>query len=219
MTAAEGSLDTKKRIIAAARNLFAQYGFDGTSVRDIAKSCDVNLAAINYHFKTKENLFWAVMIESHDAAEEFCLHFAKTSKDTVEFAMKLYDRFIEESAMIRNTMKMMLTEGMCPTGEHGQEFVDRPLGPPGGRPLAEFIQRDTSYELSPHGVMFGVKGVFCTVFHWAIMCEATKMKREHKKDVPEEFLTPELIRSDVEHMVRAHLAYLEAHPELFGERS
>ncbi|MGC3947298.1 MAG: TetR family transcriptional regulator [Chryseolinea sp.] len=49
---------TSEKILSAARKLFEQKGFDKTSVRDIATMADVNVALINYHFESKENLFW-----------------------------------------------------------------------------------------------------------------------------------------------------------------
>ncbi|WP_147653897.1 TetR/AcrR family transcriptional regulator [Vulcaniibacterium gelatinicum] len=47
---------TKDRILGAAEELFAQYGFAGTSLRQVTSRADVNLAAVNYHFGSKENL-------------------------------------------------------------------------------------------------------------------------------------------------------------------
>lgn len=50
------SLKTKERILRAAEELFADHGFSGTSLRQMTKLADVNLAAVNYHFGSKENL-------------------------------------------------------------------------------------------------------------------------------------------------------------------
>jgi len=47
---------TKERILSAAEMLFAQFGFAGTSLRQVTSRADVNLAAVNYHFGSKENL-------------------------------------------------------------------------------------------------------------------------------------------------------------------
>lgn len=47
---------TKDRILGAAEALFAQSGFAGTSLRQVTSRADVNLAAVNYHFGSKENL-------------------------------------------------------------------------------------------------------------------------------------------------------------------
>ena len=47
---------TKERILAAAETLFAQRGFDGASLRQLTSDAGVNLAAVNYHFGSKEKL-------------------------------------------------------------------------------------------------------------------------------------------------------------------
>ncbi|WP_226468244.1 TetR/AcrR family transcriptional regulator [Luteimonas panaciterrae] len=47
---------TKDRILGAAEELFAQHGFGGTSLRQVTSRADVNIAAVNYHFGSKENL-------------------------------------------------------------------------------------------------------------------------------------------------------------------
>ncbi|MDD2389699.1 MAG: TetR/AcrR family transcriptional regulator [Desulfobacterales bacterium] len=53
--------DTKTRILDAAETLMLQHGADRTSLRMITTRADVNLAAINYHFGSKENLVDAVL--------------------------------------------------------------------------------------------------------------------------------------------------------------
>jgi AcrR family transcriptional regulator len=53
--------DTKSRILDAAEKLFGMNGFDATSLRDITAEAQVNLAAVNYHFQSKDSLIDAVM--------------------------------------------------------------------------------------------------------------------------------------------------------------
>jgi TetR/AcrR family transcriptional regulator, regulator of cefoperazone and chloramphenicol sensitivity len=53
--------DTKARVIAAASALFAERGFHGTTVRDIAQRARVNLAAGHYHFGSKATLYLEVL--------------------------------------------------------------------------------------------------------------------------------------------------------------
>ena len=57
---------TREAIIKAAVHLFADKGFDGTSVRDIVTKARVNQAAINYHFKTKDGLYLEVLRTAFD---------------------------------------------------------------------------------------------------------------------------------------------------------
>lgn len=54
--AAKSSPETRTRILDAAEALFVEHGLDGTSMRMITTRAGVNLAAINYHFGSKESL-------------------------------------------------------------------------------------------------------------------------------------------------------------------
>ena len=54
--------DTKQRILDSAERLFAENGFDSTSLRTIIADAKVNLAAIHYHYHSKEALLDAVIL-------------------------------------------------------------------------------------------------------------------------------------------------------------
>jgi len=54
-------MNTKDRILDAAERLFARDGIEATSLRTITTEAGVNLAAVNYHFQTKEALIHAVV--------------------------------------------------------------------------------------------------------------------------------------------------------------
>jgi AcrR family transcriptional regulator len=58
--------DTKRRILDAAEELFMEHGFEATSLRLITTAAGVNLAAANYHFGSKEELFQAVFTRRLD---------------------------------------------------------------------------------------------------------------------------------------------------------
>jgi AcrR family transcriptional regulator len=49
-------IDTRLRILDAAESLFTQYGLDATTLRQITGAAEVNLAAVNYHLGSKEEL-------------------------------------------------------------------------------------------------------------------------------------------------------------------
>lgn len=61
---------TKDRILDAAELLFADQGFEGTSMREITTEAGVNLAAVNYHFGSKERLLEAVVRRITDPVNE-----------------------------------------------------------------------------------------------------------------------------------------------------
>ena len=68
MTTAQFS--TKDRILNAAEVLFAEQGFAGTSLREVTSRADVNIAAVNYHFGSKENLINEVFRRRMDEMSE-----------------------------------------------------------------------------------------------------------------------------------------------------
>lgn len=57
----QSTTTTKESLLLAAGELFAEYGVEGTSIRTIAEKCQANIAAVNYHFGSKENLYLALV--------------------------------------------------------------------------------------------------------------------------------------------------------------
>jgi AcrR family transcriptional regulator len=55
--------DTKTALLNAAKRLVIERGYAGTSVRELAAAAGTNLAAVNYHFGSRENLLNEAMLE------------------------------------------------------------------------------------------------------------------------------------------------------------
>jgi AcrR family transcriptional regulator len=53
----ETELQTRERLLEAAGPIFAERGFQAASVREICQKAGANLGAINYHFRSKEQLY------------------------------------------------------------------------------------------------------------------------------------------------------------------
>ena len=51
------SEQTRMRLVEAAREVFSECGFQGATVREICRRADANVAAVNYHFGSKDGLF------------------------------------------------------------------------------------------------------------------------------------------------------------------
>ena len=59
-------LDTKRdRIVDVAGELFAERGFEATTVRDICQAADANIAAVNYYFGDKQRLYVEAVVRAH----------------------------------------------------------------------------------------------------------------------------------------------------------
>lgn len=61
---------TRQRLLEAAELVFAEHGFAGTSVRDICEKADANVAAVNYHFGSKERLYAEAVKFAHSCCTE-----------------------------------------------------------------------------------------------------------------------------------------------------
>jgi AcrR family transcriptional regulator len=60
----ELDLNTEEKIKQAARTVFHRKGFAATRTRDIAEEAGINLALLNYYFRSKEKLFDLIMLET-----------------------------------------------------------------------------------------------------------------------------------------------------------
>ncbi len=71
---------TRERILKAAERLFAERGYDATSVRAIVAKARVNQAAINYHFAGKEGLYSEVLRTAFHTLTEDQIEHAEEAK-------------------------------------------------------------------------------------------------------------------------------------------
>jgi AcrR family transcriptional regulator len=80
-TNAERSAETKARLIAAARRLFAAKGFAATSTDEILEAADVTRGALYHHYKEKADLFADVCAAMHGEASAAIVAAADSAKD------------------------------------------------------------------------------------------------------------------------------------------
>ena len=57
-------INTEAKILEAARTIFHKKGYAATRTRDIAEEAGINLALLNYYFRSKEKLFDIIMLET-----------------------------------------------------------------------------------------------------------------------------------------------------------
>ncbi|MDY0360899.1 MAG: CerR family C-terminal domain-containing protein [Desulforegulaceae bacterium] len=110
--------DTKKKLIEAAGEIFAQKGFKFATVRDICKKAGTHVGSVNYHFRDKEGLYEAVLQYSHiSVLEKYPPNLGITNNSTPEEKLK---------AFIHSFLLRILDEGV--PAWHGklmaQEFAN-----------------------------------------------------------------------------------------------
>lgn len=163
--------DTKKKILEVARVLFADQGFEGTSVREIAKAADVNIASVNYHFTNKENLFNELRKTGYlDCSQDIRDYYAKENPNMEDLLVYVFRYFNSKSHDLVMFFKIIISSQhnhmMSCSGCSSEEET---FGPPGGLIIAEAIKKEVGREVSEEDLFWAVRCLFTHVIHNAIM--------------------------------------------------
>ena len=115
---------TRQVILAAARDLFAQHGVDGVSVRQIAAAAGINHALVHRYFGTKDEMVAAIMLREARALTEM----ARPEADPETSLASMMEAFTYLSGEGRTSMLLMLRaelDGLAPE----RIFDEEPLRP------------------------------------------------------------------------------------------
>lgn len=114
-------IDARQRLLAAGLKLFAEQGFEKTSVRALAQAAQVNLGAISYYFGDKEGLYRAIFSEppGGPGSPQDLVAFAEPGRPLAEAMRLFYVDFLAPlklSDEVRLMMKLHFREMAEPTG-------------------------------------------------------------------------------------------------------
>src|SRR5215469_7545513 len=103
-----GNADTRGEIVEAAKRVFAARGYDGTSLRAVAREARVDPALVHHYFDGKAGLFIAAMQLPFDPADVGAHHAGETkmaaSEGTVEGFLSMWDAAEGTSASFTSCM-------------------------------------------------------------------------------------------------------------------
>ncbi|MCX6290452.1 MAG: TetR family transcriptional regulator [Bacteroidetes bacterium] len=88
-------MDKKEQILEAAEALFAEHGFEGTSVRKLAKKARINVAMVSYYFGSKEKLFKALVEYRAGTSREQLMELSRKEYDPMTRIEKLVDLYVD----------------------------------------------------------------------------------------------------------------------------
>jgi|SRR5205809_4571259 len=122
--------DKREQIIETALHLFAEKGFEGTSIRDIAEKATVNVAMVNYYFGTKEKLFEKI-VEYKSALTRGLLDEIANNKSltAIEKIEAVIDSFIERLFTHRKFHRLIHQELILNQRESLQSSIVNNLSP------------------------------------------------------------------------------------------
>ena len=98
--------DTRARIQQVALELFAEQGYDKTSLREIAERLDVTKAALYYHFKSKEDIVRS-LVEDYFGQIDALIAWAKTQPRTPETRDEILGRYVQIVADGSDAFRML----------------------------------------------------------------------------------------------------------------
>ena len=129
--------DTKQRILDAAEHLFARDGYHATSLRGITTTADANLAAVNYHFGSKEALLEAVIVRRLDPLNEIRRGQLEALLQKAELARELPSCREVLRAFVEPTLRLRQQ------GSEAEDFIaliGRTLAEPRGIAMSIFLR-------------------------------------------------------------------------------
>ncbi len=91
----ENDLNNKQlQILQVAETLFAEKGFEGTSIRDISKEANINVAMVSYYFGSKEKLLEALILHKTSGLKEQLVRLIDENLEPLEKINKLIALYI-----------------------------------------------------------------------------------------------------------------------------
>jgi TetR/AcrR family transcriptional regulator, regulator of cefoperazone and chloramphenicol sensitivity len=198
--------DARSRLIEAAMELFAEKGYEGTSVRDLATAAGVNVAAVSYHFGSKDALYTQTL----RACLAPCAEMRERMQVHLDTARRKKGRKAAENAL-RECIRDFLEILMSPAARHSHLVMrEQSEGKPRFEPvIREFFQpvgtilREVILMLAPELPQLTV---FMTISGMIGQCLHTyKARASYRVLAGVDSHSPEYIE-----MVSRHIAHLTA---------
>jgi AcrR family transcriptional regulator len=174
MAAASQDLGTRARLLRAAGELFAEKGFRGATLRDIAERAGANLAAGNYHFGSKQDLYLEVVREHFERMERRLAAIGATPEPEALERLSREDLVALLRTRVATVLESLLEEGaihatlmqreLCDPSEALPLIVERFVEPQ--RRLMETFVAHIAPDLSPAQVEWCARSIFGQTFFY-----------------------------------------------------
>lgn len=126
-------MDTKTKLLRSAAKLFAKYGPDGVSTRDLAKRSGVNLCSINYYFGSKQKLYEAVLQDVvayisdyfvSPVREKMALPENMSPKEEIKYFIGQFYEFLCSDAVSETQTELLMKELLKPTAAYDRFYFE-----------------------------------------------------------------------------------------------
>ena len=104
----ENDLNNKQlQILQVAETLFAEKGFEGTSIRDISKEANINVAMVSYYFGSKEKLLEALILHKTSGLKEQLVRLIDENLEPLEKINKLIALYVNRISCNRGIYRVL----------------------------------------------------------------------------------------------------------------
>ncbi|MFB0515362.1 MAG: TetR/AcrR family transcriptional regulator [Candidatus Neomarinimicrobiota bacterium] len=124
----EKTLENRQRILEAAEVVFAEKGFDGANMREIAAAAGVNKFMLYYHFENKESLFEAVLTANFTPIFQQVAEILNRQASLEETIDEVYDMYADLFARKGDRVRPFMARELAAGAPHIKKFFQA-VGP------------------------------------------------------------------------------------------
>lgn len=202
------AVDKKQHIMSHAMQLFADKGFEATSIRDLAKVADVNVAMVNYYFGSKEKLMEAIIEEKaaymKDRIEELNANNSISEMDKVN---ALIEDYVNRIVSNPNFHKLLYKELMGSNRENLNQLLTNTFA----RNTKNFakiieggIKKKVFKKVDPVLTVASIVGSITQIMMSKNMCNQLMEKPQDYEPYTDEAFKKRLVKH-IQQMMQSHL--------------
>jgi AcrR family transcriptional regulator len=118
-------MSSQERILKAATELFASKGFDGTSVRSIAKKSGLSVPGMFHYFSSKEEILYEIMTLFTDYSYKKIMEIYSADIDPIEKLSEICQFYVEQYAGHKHQLTILISERKSLIPEHQQICITK----------------------------------------------------------------------------------------------
>ena len=126
--------DRRREILVNAERLFAEFGYNGVSIRDIASAANVPIALVGYYFGRKEELFTTIFEHRLGYIEERIVRLKAIDLDTPDPVLEIVRAWAEPAVNVRSSasgeaFSLLVARSVWDQGSVAQQMLQRYYDP------------------------------------------------------------------------------------------
>lgn len=169
----------RKRILDAATDEFATYGFENTSIQQIAKRAEISVGSVYKYFENKEELFAMVVKENLSLLEELLLHHSSSDEDIMIKAESVLKELLKFSKKHPQLIKLYCAITTGSNVEFSRMLAER-IASISAKIYTDVIKKaqqtgDVRSDVDPRVFAFLLDNIF-TMLQFSISCDYYKAR-------------------------------------------